>query len=60
MQPGPQKQRGKREPLHALAARGFEVTLVDPEPGDWVDPERLVLPGCQAAEQKQSNRQNVP
>ena len=29
------------EPLRVLAARGFELTLVDPEPGGWVDPERV-------------------
>ena len=30
------------EPLRALAARGFEMTLVDPEPGGSVDPEKLL------------------
>ena len=29
------------EPLRVLAARGFELTLVDPEPGGWVDADRL-------------------
>ena len=29
------------EPLRVLAARGFDLTLVDPEPGGWVDPDRL-------------------
>ena len=29
------------EPLRVLAERGFEVTLVDPEPGGWVDAERI-------------------
>ena len=27
-------------PLRALAARGFDLTLVDPEPGGWVDAGR--------------------
>jgi len=27
------------EPLEALSKRGFEVTLVRPNPGGWVDPE---------------------
>ena len=29
------------EPLRVLASRGFELTLVDPEPGGWVDPDRM-------------------
>lgn len=29
------------EPLQALAARGFDLTLVDPEPGGWVDAGRV-------------------
>ena len=29
------------EPLRALAARGFDLTLVDPEPGGWVDADRV-------------------
>jgi cysteine desulfurase len=29
------------EPLRVLAGRGFEVTLVDPEPGGWVDAGRI-------------------
>ena len=29
------------EPLRLLASRGFELTLLDPEPGGWVDPERV-------------------
>ena len=29
------------EPLQVLAKRGFEVTLVPPTSGGWVDPERL-------------------
>ena len=28
-------------PLRALAARGFDLTLVDPEPGGWVDAGRV-------------------
>ena len=28
------------EPLRVLASRGFELTLLDPEPGGWIDPER--------------------
>ena len=30
------------EPLQALSARGFEVTLVAPEAGGWVDPESIL------------------
>ena len=29
------------EPLRVLASRGFELTLLDPEPGGWIDPERV-------------------
>jgi cysteine desulfurase len=29
------------EPLAALAARGFEVTLLPPTPGGWVEPDRV-------------------
>ena len=29
------------EPLRALAMRGFDLTLVDPEPGGWVDADRV-------------------
>lgn len=29
------------EPLRVLASRGFELTLVAPEPGGWVDADRL-------------------
>ena len=29
------------EPLRVLAARGFDLTLVDPEPGGWVDAGRV-------------------
>jgi cysteine desulfurase len=29
------------EPLRVLAARGFDLTLVDPEPGGWVDADRV-------------------
>jgi len=29
------------EPLRALAARGFRLTLVDPESGGWVDPRAV-------------------
>lgn len=29
------------EPLRRLAARGFELTLVDPEPGGWVAPDKI-------------------
>ena len=29
------------EPLRALAERGFELTLVAPEPGGWVDGDRV-------------------
>ena len=29
------------EPLRVLAGRGFEVSLVDPEPGGWVDAGRI-------------------
>ena len=29
------------EPLRVLASRGFELTLVDPEPGGWVDADRV-------------------
>ncbi|MCY3844471.1 MAG: aminotransferase class V-fold PLP-dependent enzyme [Acidobacteria bacterium] len=29
------------EPLRVLALRGFELTLLDPEPGGWIDPERV-------------------
>lgn len=29
------------EPLRVLASRGFELTLVDPEPGGWVDADRI-------------------
>ncbi len=29
------------EPLQALARQGFEVTLVSPTPGGWVDPEAV-------------------
>ena len=29
------------EPLQALAARGFDLTLVEPEPGGWVDAGRV-------------------
>ena len=29
------------EPLRVLATRGFELTLLDPEPGGWIDPERV-------------------
>ncbi|MYC81448.1 MAG: aminotransferase class V-fold PLP-dependent enzyme, partial [Acidobacteria bacterium] len=30
------------EPLQALSARGFEVTLVAPEAGGWVDPQSIL------------------
>ena len=30
------------EPLQALSGRGFEVTLVDPEPGGWVRPRAIL------------------
>ncbi len=30
------------EPLQALSERGFEVTLVAPEPGGWVHPEAVL------------------
>ena len=30
------------EPLRVLRSRGFELTLVDPEPGGWVDADRVV------------------
>ena len=30
------------EPLQALAARGFEVTLVPPQPGGWVHPQSIL------------------
>ena len=29
------------EPMRVLAARGFDLTLVDPEPGGWVDADRV-------------------
>ncbi len=29
------------EPLRVLVSRGFELTLLDPEPGGWIDPERV-------------------
>ena len=29
------------EPLRVLVARGFDLTLVDPEPGGWVDADRV-------------------
>ena len=29
------------EPLRVLASRGFDLTLVDPEPGGWVDADRV-------------------
>ena len=29
------------EPLRMLASRGFDLTLVDPEPGGWVDADRV-------------------
>ena len=29
------------EPLRALAERGFELTLIKPEPGGWVDADRV-------------------
>ena len=29
------------EPLRVLASRGFDLTLVDPEPGGWVDAGRV-------------------
>ena len=29
------------EPLRALAERGFELTLIEPEPGGWVDSGRV-------------------
>ena len=29
------------EPLRLLEGRGFEVTLVDPEPGGWVHPDKV-------------------
>jgi cysteine desulfurase len=30
------------EPLHALSRRGFQVTLVPPGPGGWLDPLRVM------------------
>ena len=30
------------EPLQALAGRGFEITLVSPEPGGWVHPQSIL------------------
>ena len=30
------------EPLRVLASRGFELSLLDPEPGGWIDPERVM------------------
>ena len=29
------------EPIEVLQSRGFEITLVPPEPGGWVEPERI-------------------
>ena len=29
------------EPLRVLASRGFDLTLVEPEPGGWVDADRV-------------------
>lgn len=29
------------EPLRVLGSRGFDLTLVDPEPGGWVDADRV-------------------
>jgi cysteine desulfurase len=29
------------EPLRLLEQRGFEVTLLDPEPGGWIDPAKV-------------------
>ncbi len=29
------------EPLRVLSSRGFHLTLVDPEPGGWVDADRI-------------------
>jgi len=29
------------EPLSALEHRGFEVTLIEPEPGGWTDPRKM-------------------
>ena len=30
------------EPLRVLASRGFELTLLDPQPEGWIDPARVV------------------